>query len=116
MKLDAVVGSTLAACAIVMTAMVVRREIFVPARSVQGELKAQFIRDWNVDLNHGVAMGEGRTPVQIMEFADFECSFCSEFHKTLKSVEEHYPNRIGLTYVHFPIPGHRFAQPAARVA
>jgi protein-disulfide isomerase len=47
---------------------------------------------------------------------DFECPFCGSFHKTLKAVREQYPTQVALTYVHFPLPMHRFALPAARVA
>jgi protein-disulfide isomerase len=51
-----------------------------------------------------------------MEFADFECPYCGSFHKALKLIQQRYANQIGLTYVYFPIQGHRFAIPAARVA
>jgi protein-disulfide isomerase len=61
-------------------------------------------------------MGPEQAPVQLAEFADFECPFCASFHKDLKALRDRFPNQVALTFVHFPLPMHRFAEPAARVA
>src|SRR5260370_32414860 len=61
-------------------------------------------------------MGSTQAPVQLLEFADFECPFCATFHKDVKSLRTRYPTQVALTYVHFPLPMHRFAEAAARVA
>jgi NhaA family Na+:H+ antiporter len=53
---------------------------------------------------------------QMIEFADFECPFCGSFHKTIKAVRERYPAQVAVTFIHFPLPMHRFALPAAGVA
>ena len=60
--------------------------------------------------------GPPNAPIKLIEFADFECPFCAGLHETLKSLRKHYPDQVSLTFVHFPLPGHRFALPAARVA
>jgi protein-disulfide isomerase len=116
-KLDAVIAVTLVGCALITTGLVVRREFFAQtlpaARAVE---KPVFVADWRNDRGKGVRLGAADAPVQLIEFADFECPFCAEFHKVLKVTQGIYPTMIGLTYVHFPIPGHRFAIPAARVA
>jgi protein-disulfide isomerase len=70
---------------------------------------------WHDALAKGVHLGSDTAPVQLVEFADFECPFCGNFHKTLKAVQARFPNQIALTYVHFPLQGHRFALQAARV-
>jgi protein-disulfide isomerase len=67
-------------------------------------------------LDRGEKLGSTSAPVQIVEFADFECPFCGSFHETLKTLRHRYPTQIALTFMHFPIPGHRLALPAARVA
>jgi protein-disulfide isomerase len=118
-KGDFIITATLAVCAIITTGLVVRREFFAPsapsARSPVDE-KPVLLPHWREDLGKGIRLGNSQAPVQLMEFADFECPFCGDFHKKLKSLLERYPTQVSLTYVHFPIPGHRFALPAARVA
>ena len=61
-------------------------------------------------------MGPADASVQLLEFADFDCPYCASFHNNLRDLRVRYPTQVALTYVHFPLPGHRFALPAARVA
>jgi protein-disulfide isomerase len=80
------------------------------------EHKPALIPRWQEYLSEGVRIGPPQAKVQLIEFADFECPFCGSFHKTLKTVRDRYPDQVSLEYVHFPLPMHRFAVPAARVA
>jgi len=75
-----------------------------------------FVSDWKSSLFKGVQFGSSAAPVQLIEFADFECPYCGELHKTLKLLRGRYAEQISLTYMHLPIPGHRFAVPSARAA
>jgi len=116
-KVDTLVMVVLVACALLTTGLVVRREFYAPARpSVQAEQKPVFIKDWRAQLSKGVQTGSDKAPVQLLEFADFECPFCASFHKDVIAVRAQYPTQVALTFVHFPLPMHRFAEPAARVA
>jgi protein-disulfide isomerase len=117
-KGDVLVTVTLVVCAIITTGLVVRRELSPGAPSGQrpADQKPIKIPNWQEDLAKGIRLGSAEAPVQLIEFADFECPFCGSFHKTLKALRERYPTQVALTYVHFPIQGHRFAVPAARVA
>jgi protein-disulfide isomerase len=116
-KVDSAITTTLIVCVLVTTGIVVRREFFSTSGAIAPlEQKPVLIAHWRDDLVKGISLGPDVAPVQLIEFADFECPFCGSLHKTLKVVREHHPMQIGLTYVHFPIPGHRFALPAARVA
>lgn len=117
LNLDTVVAVTLVVCAVVTSGLVVRRELFAPAASpAQALQKPFFIREWHTHLTAGVLMGSQHAPVQLLEFADFECPFCARFHKDLKALQGRYPTQVALTFVHYPLPMHRFAEPAARVA
>jgi protein-disulfide isomerase len=117
MQIDTVLKSTLGACAVLMTALAVHREFFpTPPLSASRLQKTVYVREWREGIGAGVHLGGLDAPVQLIEFADFECPFCAEFEKVVNSLRERYPTKIGLTYVYFPIPGHRFAMPAARVA
>ena len=116
-KMDFAFTATLVICAIVTTGVVLRREFLPPPmRAAGGDQKPAIVPNWRQDMVKGVRLGPDSAPVQLIEFADFECPFCGSFHKTLANVRQHYPTQVSLTYVHFPIPGHRFALPAARVA
>lgn len=115
--LDTVVTITLVVCALVVTGVLVWREFFTSAsQTIRAEQKSAFLKDWRDDLGRGVRLGPADAPVQAIEFADFECPFCASFHRDLKALRARYPTQVALTYVHFPLPMHRFAVPAARVA
>jgi protein-disulfide isomerase len=115
-KWDIALTAILVACALVTTGLVIRREFFAPQTMGAATEKPRFVEKWRSHLSDGVMLGSTQAPVQIIEFADFECPFCANFHKTLKTVEQKYPGKIAVSFVHFPIPGHRFAEPAARAA
>jgi protein-disulfide isomerase len=119
-KSDLTITVTMVVCALVTTGVVVHREFgasrAASAAGTGAPEKAVLLHDLKPNEGSSVYIGPSDAPVQIIEFADFECPFCGDFHKKLKSIKRKYPEKIGLTYVHFPIPGHRFAMPAARVA
>lgn len=116
-KVDTAVTVILVLCALVTTGIIVRREFAPsPAAPAQAEQEPVLIKDWRSHLDKGVRLGSLDAPVQLIEFADFECPFCASFHKTLKEIRDRYPGKVALAFVHYPIPGHRFAEPAARVA
>lgn len=105
---------TLLICALVTTGLVVRRELVQsPAAPTP---KPKFIKEWRSALRESVQLGFPSAPVQLIEFADFECPFCANLHKSLTALRIRYPRELALSYVHFPLPGHRFAEPAARAA
>lgn len=117
LRFDVVVTVTLVVCAVLTTGLVVRRAFVAPLSSLgREEQRPIFIKDWRTDLSRGVRMGSEQAPVQLLEFADFECPYCATFHKDMKALREHYPSQVAVTFVHFPLPMHRFAEPAARVA
>jgi protein-disulfide isomerase len=75
-----------------------------------------FIENWKSHLGTGVRLGPSNAPVQVIEFGDFECPFCATFHGRLKALRGLYPTKVAVSYVHYPLPSHRFAEPAARAA
>jgi protein-disulfide isomerase len=118
LKWDRLVTGTLIACTLITTGLVLHRELFATSATA-GRAAVQapvFVRDWMTHMADGVYLGPTSAQVKLIEFADFECPYCGDLHKTLKALEDKYPRRIALTYVYFPIPGHRIAMPAARVA
>ncbi len=114
-SIEKIAISTVAICALVLTGLVVRREVFSGAAFRGGvQQKNVFLSDWKV-ISQQLTKSD-LAPVRVLEFGDFECPYCAEFYKTLKAVRARFPQNIAFAYVHFPIPGHRFAIPGARVA
>lgn len=55
-------------------------------------------------------------PIQIVEFSDYDCPFCSRFHDTMNSIVEKYPEDVVWTYRHFPIEQLHPQAPAVAIA
>ncbi len=61
--------------------------------------------------------GSSNGPVTIVEFSDFQCSFCSRFHPTLQQILNDYPTQVTWAYRHFPLDQiHPSARPAAEAS
>jgi protein-disulfide isomerase len=116
-KWDSLLTAALVCCALLTTALVVRQKYIWPATTPAQETAKEpiFIEQWHSYLKYGFQFGLANAPVKIIEFVDFECPYCSSFHQTLKTLRDRLPNQVSLTYIHFPLPMHRFAVSAARV-
>lgn len=65
------------------------------------------------------AMGSPKAPLTIVEFSDFECSYCRRFHdQVLNQLKQHYVSTGLVRFVHkdLPLPFHQQAKPAAAAA
>jgi protein-disulfide isomerase len=60
--------------------------------------------------------GDINAPIQIVEFSDYDCPFCSRFHDTMNAVVEKYPEDIVWTYRHLPIEQLHPQAPAVAIA
>jgi len=54
--------------------------------------------------------GDENAPVTLVEYSDFECSFCARVKPTLDQVLEDYDGQVRLIYRHFPLSFHTNAQ------
>lgn len=59
----------------------------------------QLINDVNKD---DFVAGAKNPKVTIVEFSDFGCSFCAQFHPTLASIVKEYPEDVAWAYRHLP--------------
>ncbi len=72
--------------------------------------KIQVVDKDNIKGNVGAS-------ITIVEFSDFQCSFCSRFHQTMLQIMEDYSDKITWVYRHFPIDSiHPQARPAAEAS
>ncbi|MEW5916250.1 MAG: thioredoxin domain-containing protein [Gemmatimonadota bacterium] len=85
------------------------------ARS-SGVRPPEFLTDWERLRTQAVRVGPASAKVAILEFGDFECPVCKEFHSELQVVRQKFPNDVAVLYAHFPLSRHRFATAAARAS
>jgi protein-disulfide isomerase len=118
-----VVLAVLGACALVTTALLVRREFSTPASAVQALPTVPvsgIVRDWPRYATGAHRNGTPGAPVTIVEFADYQCPYCGQLQATLGSLHAKYAGRIAVVFHHFPLteipPAAFSAAPAAECA
>ena len=70
----------------------------------------------NIEAGDSPRKGDRNAPVTIIEFSDFQCTFCARFAKeTLPKIEKQYVNtgKAKIIYKHLPLDIHPQANPAA---
>lgn len=116
---DSIVTGLLVGCALATTAMVFRQQVFLPnALSGSGVVKNEptFHENWRQLISYGIRMGPPDARTQIIEFADFECPYCAKMHFTLSELQGRFPTEVAVTFIHYPLENHRYAEIAARAA
>ena len=64
----------------------------------------------------GPEKGSPDAPVTIVEFSDFECSYCARAHTQLKSLIDRRSKDVRVIFRHLPLDMHEHARHAAEVA
>lgn len=63
------------------------------------------------------SLGTADSPVQIVEFSDFECPYCGKFNEeTYSKIKEKYGDQVSFTFKNYPLEFHKFAQKASEAA
>lgn len=108
------VTSLLVICALVVTALLLRRELLAPNARVAMPVPS-VVEDWKSYATDGHTLGAYNARVTIVEFADFECPYCRQLHEYIDSLRV-LGKDFKVVYRHFPIRGHKFALAAARAS
>ncbi len=114
-RLEAALSIVLTVCAVLVTALFVYQRT-VTRNPAQISRAPKQVKDWKGLSSGRLRIGAESAPVQIVEFADFECPFCKAFESSLQSLIVEMPGTIGVVYYHYPLPMHRFAEAAALAA
>jgi len=69
-----------------------------------------------VEVADDPRLGSESAPVQIVEFADYECPYCQKVNEDLARIRDQFPNQVSLVYKDFPLPMHPLAAKAAQAA
>ena len=69
-----------------------------------------------VSAGNSPVKGPSNAPIEIIEFADFQCPFCQAASPTVTRVLTTYGDRIKLVFRNYPLASHPQARPAAEAA
>ncbi|MEP6998213.1 MAG: thioredoxin domain-containing protein [Betaproteobacteria bacterium] len=78
-------------------------------RQAQLQAQAKSARAVDTKLDH--VRGKASAEVSLIEYTDFECPFCKQFHGTPKALLDRYQGRVNWVIRNYPLPFH---DPAAR--
>jgi protein-disulfide isomerase len=111
-RLDSIASVCLAIAALAVTASVVRRDLRQPV----DVRKPVYLNGWQSLESVGAWVGDSNAPIKIVEFSDFQCPYCQRFNDSVRAIQARSGNRVGLLYVHFPLPSHKYALAAAEAS
>ncbi|MEO8848737.1 MAG: DsbA family protein [Casimicrobiaceae bacterium] len=77
----------------------------------QAQLQGQAKAARAVDAKRDHIRGNASADVSLIEYSDFECPFCKQFHGAPRALLDRYKGRINWVYRNYPLPFH---DPAAR--
>lgn len=60
--------------------------------------------------------GESDAPIALIEYSDFECPFCKDFHETVTKIVSEYKGQVKWVFRHYPLPFHANAQKFAEAS
>lgn len=117
-RLENIATGLVVAAAVCVAAVSVHREFFRSApKAITAPVTAPtYLKDWRDVIAAGTVIGDSAAPVKIVEFSDLECPGCRLLHSRIGDLPDSLRARFALVFVHFPLPMHRFAMPAARAA
>lgn len=116
MKLSAdnVILGLLAACAVTITSLVVRREVF--ARADGPTVANTYVRNASALAMSGYHWGGAPAKHTVLVFSDYQCPFCRNFAVVVDSLHNEFPQALFVER-HFPLTGiHQQALGAALAA
>ncbi|HQW65580.1 MAG TPA: DsbA family protein [Gemmatimonadales bacterium] len=113
----------LVACALTITLLIARRELFPSGGGTGGGTEDVRIArtltpaEWSAVASKGHFVGAERPIVTVVVFSDFECPACRQFAmRSMPGALAAFPNDLRIVLRHWPLEYHRFAYPSARAA
>jgi protein-disulfide isomerase len=116
-RFDRAVNTALAAAMLLCAGILVKREFAPGSPPLVRRGPPTYVSNWRETGRYALKFGNLSGPVQLVAFTDFECPFCRNFHEAvLPALQREFPESVGVSIVHFPLPFHRFARGAAQAA
>ena len=69
---------------------------------------------YDIEIGNSPVRGNPKAPVTLVEFIDFQCSFCSRFHSVSTELLKAYPDKVKYVLKNFPLDFHKEAKPAVK--
>ncbi len=66
-----------------------------------------------VEIGNSPVKGNPKAKVQIIEFSEFQCPYCTRVLPTLKQIEQAYGDQVAIAFKNYPLGFHQHAQLAA---
>ncbi len=112
--IETVLTVVIAVCAIVMTGLAITRSR-APANATPGTpvRRIKPTPDLYASQNR---LGPTTAPVVLVEFADFQCPYCSKIRPRLELIMADADGKVAVLFRHYPLPQHSHAMPAAIAA
>jgi protein-disulfide isomerase len=115
-RIENVATTILALCAVAITLMVGRRELFPPP-SQSPLADPTEVGEWKSYATGAKRLGSSPAPVTIVEWADFQCPYCAKMAASLGRLVASYPGQVHVVYRSYPITTlHPHAHAAALAA
>jgi protein-disulfide isomerase len=101
-------------CAVVITGLVVRRELAPTPARTEAVIPVKPLKGWERYIAGDERIGAHDAAVTIVEFSDFQCPYCRDFAETVDTVLARYGRNVRVVFRNFPLTGiHPFARAAA---
>jgi protein-disulfide isomerase len=71
---------------------------------------------FKIPVGSSPVRGDANALVTIVEFGDYECTFCARVEPTLKAIRDKYGRKVRLVWKNEPLPFHPHAEAAAEAA
>ena len=71
---------------------------------------------FDVSIDDDAIDGKKDAPVIIVEFSDFECSYCARHTATIAKIKQEYGDKVAVVFRDYPLDFHKNAQKAAEAA
>ena len=102
-------------CAVGLTALAFQRGLLRTSAPVREPIVLES-NVWRDLSSVGHRVGSETPSLTILQFGDYECPPCREFHSTITGFVEEHAEEIAFVYRHWPLEYHKDAYHAARAA
>ncbi|XKM13773.1 thioredoxin domain-containing protein [Orbaceae bacterium ac157xtp] len=58
-------------------------------------------------------LGDSNAKIELVEYGDYQCPYCGDFHFTIKKLLQDFPNDLKFIFRNFPLDFHQYALHAA---
>lgn len=88
-------------------------EEYLPEQEERPAPGSEFV---NVSKDDDPSTGPENAAVEIIEFSDFECPYCTRHSDTMKKIKAEYGDKVSITFRDYPLEFHQHAHVAAQAA